>query len=101
MTARGSERVAFAQDAIRALLAHVSGEQVLPGLPPPDPVGPQLPTRADLDAATAATLAVLADPSATLADINRAHVLEAAVYDAAPEELVVQAELETEAEAGI
>ena len=60
--------------------------------------GPQLPARADLDAATAATAAVLADSGASLMDVYRAAEAEAATYEAASDELVVQAEAETEAE---
>ncbi|MGH3184709.1 MAG: hypothetical protein ACRDOE_22765, partial [Streptosporangiaceae bacterium] len=37
------------------------------------------PTRADLDAATAATAAAIADPAASLADVERAAGLEEAV----------------------
>jgi hypothetical protein len=41
-----------------------------------------LPTRADLDAATARTAAAIADPSASLADVERAAELEEAVLTA-------------------
>ena len=41
-----------------------------------------LPTRADLDAATARTAAAIADPSACLADVERAAELEEAVFAA-------------------
>ena len=41
-----------------------------------------LPTRADLDAATAATAAAIADPSACPADVERAAELEEAVFAA-------------------
>ena len=44
--------------------------------------GPQLPARADLDAATAATTSVLADPAATAEDVYRAADLEEAVLSA-------------------
>jgi hypothetical protein len=40
------------------------------------------PTRADLDAATARTAAAMADPSASLADRERAAELEEAVLEA-------------------
>jgi hypothetical protein len=63
--------------------------------------GPQLPVRADLDAATAATAAILADPGADLMDRYRAAQTEAAIYEAAPAGLVIQAETETEAEVEI
>ena len=59
-----------------------------------------LPTRADLDAATAATAAAIADPEASLADVERAAELEEAVFTAylqrpgAGAELQVKAELE-------
>ena len=39
-----------------------------------------LPTRADLDAATARTAAAIADPSASLADVERAAELEEAAH---------------------
>jgi len=60
--------------------------------------GPQLPGRTDLDAATAATAAVLADPAASLMDRYHAAEAEAATYRAAADAVVVQAEAETEAE---
>jgi hypothetical protein len=41
-----------------------------------------LPTRADLDAATARTAAAIADPSASLADVERAAELEEAAFTA-------------------
>ena len=41
-----------------------------------------LPTRADLDAATARTAAAIADPSASLADVERAAELEESVLAA-------------------
>ncbi len=41
-----------------------------------------LPTRADLDAATARTAAAIADPSASAADVERAAELEEAVFAA-------------------
>ena len=41
-----------------------------------------LPTRADLDAATAATAAAIADPEASLAAVERAAELEEAVLTA-------------------
>jgi hypothetical protein len=40
------------------------------------------PTMADLDAATAATAAAIADPSASRADVERAAELEEAVFTA-------------------
>ena len=60
----------------------------------------QLPTRADLDAATAATAAVLADPSATRAEREHAAEMEQAVHigylgrPGADAELQAEAELE-------
>ena len=53
-----------------------------------------LPTRADLDAATAATAAVIADPSASLADVERAAELEEAVFAAYLQRPGAEAELE-------
>jgi len=64
-----------------------------------------LPTRAELDAATARTAAVIADPSASLADVERAAELEEAVhiaYLARPgADAELQAEAEAELEAGL
>ena len=57
-----------------------------------------LPDRADLEAATAATAAAIADPSASLADVERAAELEQAVYLACPDDVVAEYEAETEAE---
>ena len=44
--------------------------------------GPQLPTRADLDRATAVTAATIADPACDPADTYRAAEVEAAVLSA-------------------
>ncbi len=57
-----------------------------------------LPTRADLDAATAATAAAIADPSASLADVERAAELEEATHAAYLQRPGADAELQTEAE---
>ena len=54
----------------------------------------QLPTRADLDAATAATAAAIADPSSTMADIDRAAELEEAAFTADLSQPGAEAELE-------
>jgi hypothetical protein len=56
-----------------------------------------LPTRVDLDAATAATAAAIADPSASLADIERAAELEETILAA----YLLRPEAEAELEAGI
>jgi hypothetical protein len=56
-----------------------------------------LPTRADLDAATAATAAAIADPEASLADVERAAELEEATLTA----YLRRPEAEAELEAGI
>jgi hypothetical protein len=53
-----------------------------------------LPTRADLDAATAATAAAIADPSASLADVERAAELEEAAFTAYLDQPGAEAELE-------
>lgn len=53
-----------------------------------------LPTRADLDAATVATAAAIADPSASLADVQRAAELEEAAFTAYAEQPGAEAELE-------
>jgi hypothetical protein len=53
-----------------------------------------LPARADLDAATAATAAAIADPSASLADVERAAKLEEAVFIAYLGRPGAEAELE-------
>jgi hypothetical protein len=60
------------------------------------PEGPQLPTRADLDQATAMTAAAIADPASAPADIYRAADLEAAVLSAYWHAPGAQAELEAE-----
>jgi len=56
-----------------------------------------LPTRADLDAATSATAAAIADPEASLADVERAAELEEATLNA----YLRRPEAEAELEAGI
>ena len=53
-----------------------------------------LPTRADLDAATSATAVAIADPSASLADVERAAELEEAVLTAYLRRPAAEAELE-------
>ena len=53
-----------------------------------------LPTLADLDAATAATAAAIADPSASLADVERAAELEEATLTAYLQQPGAEAELE-------
>ena len=57
-----------------------------------------LPTRADLDAATARTAATIADPAASRADIERLAELEQAVHDAYLRNPGADAELQAEAE---
>jgi hypothetical protein len=75
-----AERAALAQAGVAALLEEI-----------PEPrreleaEGPQLPTPADLDAATAATAAAIADRTATLADVERLAEAEAATYAACPD----------------
>jgi hypothetical protein len=87
-----------ADRAVRQAVArHAIGDWVR-AHPAPQAEGPQPPTRADLDAATAATAAVLADPEASPMDRYHAAEAEAAIYEAAADELVAQAEAETEAE---
>jgi hypothetical protein len=56
-----------------------------------------LPARADLDAATAATAAAIADPSASRADVERAAELEETTLAA----YLHRPEAEAELEAGI
>jgi hypothetical protein len=97
MTVRGAARVAFAQGAVRAFLDQIPGQQALPGMPPPSPAGPQLPVRADLDVATAATAAAIADPDATVLDVHQAAELEEATFTA----YLHHPEAEAELEAGI
>jgi hypothetical protein len=58
-----------------------------------------LPARADLDAATARTAAAIADPSASLADVERAAELEEAAFAAYLGRPGADAELQAEAEA--
>ena len=53
-----------------------------------------LPTLADLDAATAATAAAIADPEASLADVERAAGLEEATLTAYLHQPGAEAELE-------
>ena len=53
-----------------------------------------LPTRADLDAATAATAAAIANPEASLADVERAAELEEAVFTTYLQRPGAKAELE-------
>jgi hypothetical protein len=53
-----------------------------------------LPTRADLDAATARTAAAIADPSASRADVERAAELEEAAFLAYLQRPGAEAELE-------
>lgn len=58
--------------------------------------GPQLPTRADLDWATAVTAATIADPASGLADIYQAAEVEAAILSAYWHVPGAEAELEVE-----
>jgi hypothetical protein len=58
----------------------------------------RLPTRADLDAATARTVAVLADPAATFAEREHAAELEQAVHIRYLRRPGADAELQAEAE---
>ncbi len=58
--------------------------------------GPQLPTRADLDRATAVTAATIVDPASGPADIYWAAEMEAAVLSAYWHVPGAQAELEAE-----
>jgi hypothetical protein len=57
-----------------------------------------LPTRADLDAATARTAAAIADPSVSRADVERLAELEEAVHLAYLRQHGADAELQAEAE---
>jgi hypothetical protein len=59
---------------------------------------PWLPTRADLDAATARTAAAIADPSLSLADVQRAAEFEEAVHCGYLQRPGADAELQAEAE---
>jgi hypothetical protein len=58
-----------------------------------------LPTRADLDAATARTAAAIANPDASLADVERLAEAEEKLYLACPD--WPSAEADAEMEAGI
>jgi uncharacterized protein (DUF1800 family) len=58
----------------------------------------QLPTRADLDAATTATAAVLADPAATFAEREHAAETEQATHILYLQRPGADAELQAEAE---
>ena len=66
-------------------------------------IASDLPTRADLDAATARTAAAIADPGASLADVERLAEIEEAITGSYLEQPGAGAELQTEAdlEAGI
>ena len=75
-----TERAALAQAGVAALLAQIPEPRVAP-----EAEGPQLPGPADLDAATAATAAAIADRSASLADVERLAEAEAAAYAACPD----------------
>jgi hypothetical protein len=97
MTARSAERAAFAQGAVTAFLAAIAGEQPLPGMPSPVAEGPQLPTRADLDVATSATAAAIADPDTAVLGVHQAAELEEATFKA----YLHHPEAEAELEAGI
>lgn len=57
-----------------------------------------LPSRTDLDAATTRTAAVIADPAASPADVQRAAELEQAVHQAYLRRPGAAAELQAEAE---
>ena len=57
-----------------------------------------LPTRADLDAATARTAAAIADPAVSRAGVERLAALEEAVYHAYLDRPGADAELQAEAE---
>ena len=65
---------------------------------PPTADWATLPTRADLDAATARTAAVLADPDATRADRVHAAEMEQAVHHRYLQRPGADAELQAEAE---
>ena len=97
MTGRSAERAAFAQDAVRAFLAQIPGQQALPGMPVAAAEGPQLPSRADLDVATSVTAAAIADPDTTVLDVHQAAELEEATFAA----YLHHPEAEAELEAGI
>ena len=58
--------------------------------------GPELPTRADLERATAVTAAAIADPASGPVDIYRAAEMEAAILSAYWHVPGAQAELEAE-----
>lgn len=62
------------------------------------PAGPRLPSRADLNRATQATAAALADPDASVLDVHRAAELEAATLHAYWHRPGVQAKAELESE---
>ena len=78
---------------------HRSGSGNPEGEPPMTSIADdQLPTRADLDAATARTAAVLADPAATRADRVHAAEMEQAVHHRYLQRPGADAELQAEAE---
>jgi hypothetical protein len=86
-----------ARERLAEFPGQIPGQQALPGMPSPSPEGPQLPIRADLDVATAATAAAIADPDATVLDVHQAAELEEATFEA----YLHHPEAEAELEAGI
>ena len=60
--------------------------------------GPRLPSRAELNRATKATAAAIADPNASVQDIHRAAELEAAILHAYWQTPGMQAKAELERE---
>ena len=93
-TYRGAQAQAVIADYIR-------GQLELPGMrvSPEAAAGPQLPGRADLDAATAATATAIADPTASPAEVERLAEAEEATYAACPDyPALYDPEAETEIE---
>jgi hypothetical protein len=66
--------------------------------PPAPDIGPGLPTRPDLDAATARTQAAIDDPAASLADVEHMAELEEAMHRGYLGRPGADAELQAEAE---
>jgi hypothetical protein len=97
MTTR-TERAALAQAGVAALLAQIPEPRAELADVGRARIGPQLPTTADLDAATAATAAAMADPAVSQAEVDHLIEMEAATYDACPDAVVAEYEAEAEAE---
>ena len=80
-----AERAALAQAGVAALLGQIPEPRAELADVGHARIGPQVPTAADLDAATTATAAAIADCTATRAEVERLAEAEAATYAACPD----------------